>query len=141
MYKREIRNKRTNWQGGKWIRQPKRLAIMLRDALHCLYCGMGVEHGASLTLDHITPASYSTKAKNGANNLVTCCATCNSKRGNKTLYVWLCEEFGWERAGEVVLIVNHNRRKCIKKDLAFTKRLLKNQSITRYTGNAHKITR
>ena len=69
--------------GGKWIRQDKRLAIYLRDGLCCAYCGEAVEDGAVLTLDHIKPQS-----KGGSNhekNLVTACKRCNSARGNRPL--------------------------------------------------------
>jgi len=70
-------------QGGKWIRQDKRLAIYLRDGLCCTYCGATVEDGAVLTLDHVKPQS-----KGGSNhetNLVTACKRCNSARGNRPL--------------------------------------------------------
>jgi 5-methylcytosine-specific restriction endonuclease McrA len=66
-----------------WIRPVKRLAIYLRDGLACCYCGDGVEEGAVLTLDHVTPHS-----KGGTNheaNLITACRRCNSSRGNRTV--------------------------------------------------------
>lgn len=70
-----------------WIRQEKRLAIYLRDGLACAYCGVSVEEGAQLTLDHIKP--HSLGGTNKETNLVTCCLKCNSSRGNRTV-----EEFG-----------------------------------------------
>ena len=54
---------RGDWQGMNWIRQDKRLAIYLRDGLACAYCGHSVESGASLSLDHLKPAS-----KDGCNH-------------------------------------------------------------------------
>ena len=70
-------------QGMNWITQHKRLAIYLRDGLACAYCGASVEDGIKLTLDHIKP--YSKGGTNEANNLVTCCDTCNSSRGARAV--------------------------------------------------------
>jgi hypothetical protein len=70
-------------QGMNWIRKPKRLAIYLRDGLACCYCGLGVEDGAQMTLDHVTP--HSLGGSNHESNLVTCCHTCNSSRGNRSV--------------------------------------------------------
>jgi hypothetical protein len=53
--------------------------IMRRDNNACVYCGSKKD----LTIDHIVP-----KSKGGGNtwdNLVTCCITCNSKKGDKLL--------------------------------------------------------
>ena len=58
-------------QGMNWIRKEKRLAIYLRDGLACCFCGEGVEDGAKLTLDHLTPHSHG--GTNGAENLATAC--------------------------------------------------------------------
>lgn len=73
------------WQGMNWIRQEKRLAIYVRDQHTCQYCGLHLEDAPAGTasLDHLVPAS-----RNGTNhqtNLVTVCAGCNSKRGDKPL--------------------------------------------------------
>ena len=68
-------------QGMNWIRKEKRLALYLRDGLACCYCGEGIEDGAKLTLDHLTP--HSQGGKNSADNLVTACHRCNSSRGNR----------------------------------------------------------
>ena len=43
-----------------------------------MYCGSVKQ----LTLDHVIPKSRG--GKNTWNNLVTCCFTCNLKKGNKT---------------------------------------------------------
>ncbi len=137
---RTIRSTRSNtWQGSNWIRQDKRLAIMMRDGLHCMVCGKGVENGASLTLDHITPASVCSKPKNGANNLYTCCSTCNSSRGNRLLVEWMKEQrpTDWQ---ERILTINHNRHQGIAANRKFANEILQTRSITRYTGNGHCIT-
>lgn len=71
------------WNGMNWIRQDKRLAIYLRDGLACAYCGVSVESGAQLTLDHLKP--HSKGGENSDANLVTCCKRCNSSRGNRSV--------------------------------------------------------
>lgn len=70
-------------QGMNWIRREKRLALYLRDGLACGYCGEGIEDGARLTLDHLTP--HSQGGSNAATNLVTACHRCNSSRGARTV--------------------------------------------------------
>ena len=52
--------------------------IMRRDGYSCVYCG-SKKH---LTLDHVLPKSRG--GRNSWNNLVTCCTTCNMKKGNRT---------------------------------------------------------
>ena len=74
-------NRTEKSQGMNWISQHKRLAIYLRDGLACAYCGAGVEEGTKFTLDHLTP--YSLGGSNKETNLVTCCLSCNSARGNR----------------------------------------------------------
>ena len=72
------------WQGGKWIRNDRRLAIYLRDGLACVYCGQSVEEdGIVMTLDHLKPRSKG--GKNEPTNLITACKTCNSSRGNRAV--------------------------------------------------------
>ena len=71
------------WNGQKWIRNEKRLAIYLRDGLACAYCGSTIEDGAVLTLDHVKP--HSKGGDNKETNLVTCCRKCNCSRGNRSL--------------------------------------------------------
>jgi hypothetical protein len=69
--------------GSKWISRQKRLALYLRDGLACVWCGVGVEDGAALSLDHLTP--HSQGGTNEATNLVTACARCNSSRGERSV--------------------------------------------------------
>ncbi len=72
--------------GMNWIRKDQRLAIYLRDGMACVWCGDGVEDGATLTLDHCTP--YVRGGSNAASNLVTACRRCNSARGARSLRVF-----------------------------------------------------
>jgi 5-methylcytosine-specific restriction endonuclease McrA len=61
--------------------------IYRRDDHKCIYCGSG----DNLTLDHIIP-----KAKGGGNtweNLAVCCGTCNVRKGDKDVDVFL-KEYG-----------------------------------------------
>lgn len=54
--------------------------ILKRDNHSCVYCGSKKQ----LTIDHLIP-----KSKGGGNtwdNLVTCCISCNSKKGDKMLH-------------------------------------------------------
>ena len=74
-----------------WIRQERRLAIYLRDGLACVYCGIGIEEEAQLTLDHVVP--HSKNGKNDTLNLVTACKRCNSARGNRSV-LGFCKAVG-----------------------------------------------
>jgi hypothetical protein len=69
-----------------WIRQEKRLAIYLRDGCACVWCGLTVEEGAQLSLDHLVP--HSKGGSNDATNLVTACKRCNDSRGNRSSIEW-----------------------------------------------------
>ncbi len=72
------------WNGANsWIRKEKRISLYLRDGMACAYCGMGVEDGVTLSLDHIV--AHSNGGTNHETNLVTCCGKCNSSRGNRDI--------------------------------------------------------
>jgi 5-methylcytosine-specific restriction endonuclease McrA len=61
-------------------RKISRRALFARDGWRCVYCGTA---GHRLTLDHVVPRS-----KGGASvweNVVTACAPCNHRKGNRTL--------------------------------------------------------
>ena len=75
------------WQGARWIRRERRLAIYLRDGAACVYCGSSLEDGAILSLDHLRPVSAG--GGNSSRNLVTACRRCNSARGDRPLPAWL----------------------------------------------------
>lgn len=66
--------KAKRWQGSKWSRREKRLAIYQRDNHQCVYCGSDKR----LTLDHVKPRSKG--GSNARHNLVTACISCNSAR-------------------------------------------------------------
>lgn len=58
--------------------KPSRKSIHSRDGNKCVYCGAT----RNLTIDHIIPTS-----RGGGNewtNLVCCCISCNTKKGNRT---------------------------------------------------------
>tara|TARA_R100000426_G_scaffold78609_1_gene56152 strand:+ start:270 stop:722 length:453 start_codon:yes stop_codon:yes gene_type:complete len=88
------RNRKAKRHAGSWIAREKRQAIYFRDQRKCWYCGMSEsqiekdnikrnDFWNSLSLDHIVPDSQG--GSNLANNLITCCKRCNSKRGTKTI--------------------------------------------------------
>jgi 5-methylcytosine-specific restriction endonuclease McrA len=55
-------------------------SVLLRDRYTCAYCG--VQGDDTMTVDHVTP-----RAQRGIStwtNTVTCCAPCNSRKGNRT---------------------------------------------------------
>ncbi|MEA5523386.1 HNH endonuclease [Limnoraphis robusta] len=67
-----------------YVRLPKmnivvtRKNVIKRDGFRCQYCGKK----ESLTIDHVIP-----KSRGGSDewdNLTTCCATCNVKKGSRT---------------------------------------------------------
>ncbi|KAL4420238.1 hypothetical protein ABPG77_011062 [Micractinium sp. CCAP 211/92] len=59
--------------------------IILRDQGRCQYCGSA----KNLTIDHVVPQSKG--GRNTWENLVACCSTCNSRKGDKSL-----EQLGWK---------------------------------------------
>ncbi len=78
-------------QGMNWIAKDKGLAIYLRDEFRCVYCGKDL-HGAGageVGLDHVK--CYSAGGSNDESNLVTCCRSCNSSRGDKKINDWADE--------------------------------------------------
>jgi 5-methylcytosine-specific restriction endonuclease McrA len=85
-----VDRKRTNNKannGGKWIRPEKRRAIYIRDNLGCLYCGLHIDDGIELTLDHVLPTELG--GTNSERNLGTACKQCNCAKGKKTLRQFL----------------------------------------------------
>ena len=59
-------------------RKITRRAIFARDGWSCQYCGTG--HG-TLTVDHVIPRSKG--GSSGWDNIVTCCAPCNRRKGDR----------------------------------------------------------
>ena len=60
---------------------PTRVAVMLRDAYTCQYCG-DKPGQIGLTVDHVIPRSRG--GDHGWHNLVTACIRCNQRKGNLT---------------------------------------------------------
>jgi 5-methylcytosine-specific restriction endonuclease McrA len=61
-------------------RKISRRALFARDGWRCVYCGTA---NGRLTLDHVVPRSRG--GESVWENVVTSCATCNHKKGNRTL--------------------------------------------------------
>jgi 5-methylcytosine-specific restriction endonuclease McrA len=59
-------------------RKITRRAIFARDQWMCQYCGSG---RGSLTVDHVIPRSKG--GSSGWENIVTCCAPCNRRKGDR----------------------------------------------------------
>jgi 5-methylcytosine-specific restriction endonuclease McrA len=109
----------SNKNGMNWIRQEKRLAIYLRDGLHCAYCSRTIESdNITLTLDHLI-----TRSNNGSNhesNLITACHDCNAKRGDMDVSAFV---FANCKQPETVLVwIEQQRMKPL--NMAETKRII-----------------
>jgi 5-methylcytosine-specific restriction endonuclease McrA len=61
-------------------RKISRRALFARDGWRCVYCGTA---GGRLTLDHVVPRSRG--GDSVWENVVTSCAPCNLRKGNRTL--------------------------------------------------------
>jgi 5-methylcytosine-specific restriction endonuclease McrA len=61
-------------------RKISRRALFARDGWRCVYCG---ENGGRLTLDHVVPRSRG--GDSVWENVVTSCAPCNLRKGNRLL--------------------------------------------------------
>ncbi len=84
-------------QGSKWLHPTTRRRIYERDGWKCVWCHVEVErptlpedgilvrggiiHQASI--DHVVPRSRG--GSNRPSNLITCCARCNAKRGERSV--------------------------------------------------------
>jgi 5-methylcytosine-specific restriction endonuclease McrA len=61
-------------------RKISRRALFARDGWRCVYCGTS---GGRLTLDHVVPRSRG--GESVWENVVTACAPCNHRKGDRTL--------------------------------------------------------
>lgn len=64
--------------------------VFLRDQMRCQYCGKQDFSGKTLTYDHVIPrVKWKKLGKQGTptnwTNIVTCCTSCNRKKGEKTV--------------------------------------------------------
>jgi len=105
----------SKYQGSKWIRREKRLAIYLRDGLACIYCGATVEDGAMLTLDHIEP--HCNGGSNHEHNLVTACRRCNSSRANRPVEEFAAAVAGYLNRGTTAAQIVEHMNECTAKPL------------------------
>lgn len=83
------KDRRENWNGSKWIRPEKRLAIYIRDSFICCYCSRNLK-GANpqeISLDHIVAVNLG--GTNEADNLLTCCRNCNNRKQDQRIDEWL----------------------------------------------------
>ena len=62
-------------------RKISRRALFARDGWRCMYCGT---NGGRLTLDHVVPRSRG--GESVWENVVTSCAPCNLRKGNRLLH-------------------------------------------------------
>ena len=60
-------------------RKISRRALFARDGWRCVYCGTS---GGRLTLDHVVPRSRG--GESSWENVVTSCASCNHRKGDRT---------------------------------------------------------
>lgn len=117
-----MKSETKNWQGKHWIRDEKRLAIYLRDGLACTYCRLPVEGESGLSLDHLIPRSKG--GSNESTNLVTCCNTCNSSRGNRPMAqrVKAVAEYTQQTVSDIEKRVRNNRNR--KLDMAAAREIM-----------------
>lgn len=115
----------SNKNGSKWISQKKRVAIVvLRDNCQCVYCGSDQK----LTLDHIKPRNFG--GTHEAENLVTACQVCNSKRRDTEIADFVKTFDNWEQIADRIL------RQIVKPlDTQKAAELLLEKSCGKLTGN------
>ena len=65
--------------------------VFARDDWRCVYCGEQFPP-ASLTVDHVQPQMRG--GDNSGGNVVTACASCNSRKGHRRLAEFLLDEPG-----------------------------------------------
>lgn len=114
MPKHNKHNRGANGHGGScWIRREKRLAIYLRDGLSCCWCGLTIEDGITLTIDHVIPRSC--RGSNDTRNLISACLKCNANRADLSVSAFADVMADWFH-GEIsrVEIVAHVFRQAAK---------------------------
>jgi 5-methylcytosine-specific restriction endonuclease McrA len=120
MNARQLHNSRKG-RTSSWIRREKRLAIYLRDGVHCSYCGTDLRGArpCDMGLDHLESqdeckgrgnCTRSGKSMNHESNLVLACRSCNSSR----------QSMPWRQfaTGGAVDRILRNRRRVLNMELA-----------------------
>ena len=80
-----IRQKSTSVKAYRFEMQKIKLQLWKEYGNICVYCGKPFIF-KDLTLDHIVPLTKD--GKSNKKNLVLCCQSCNSKKGDK--FIWEC---------------------------------------------------
>lgn len=81
------------WHGSKWIRPALRQRIYARDGFRCVWCGRHAsEIEGPLSLDHFL--AHHAGGSNGAENLLTSCIGCNSRRQHRPALTFALESEG-----------------------------------------------
>jgi 5-methylcytosine-specific restriction endonuclease McrA len=113
------------WNGSKWCRRERRLAIYLRDGLACVYCGVGLEEGVTLSLDHLTP--HSQGGSNESSNLVTACRKCNSVRGSRPwrIFTTIVSQYINKNPESMQQHINRTRKRSV--DIDYAKKLIESR--------------
>lgn len=60
----------------------KKNKVLSKSNGHCWYCGIHITP-KTMTIDHVIPQSK--ERNNSISNLVPCCQSCNSKKGNRSM--------------------------------------------------------
>jgi len=71
------------------VSQSLRNRVIAKRGRICLYCGRGPLYRRALHLDHVVPQSHG--GKNEVSNLVPACNTCNHRKSNKDISVYVVE--------------------------------------------------
>jgi 5-methylcytosine-specific restriction endonuclease McrA len=79
-----------NKHGSNWIRKERRYAIYHRDNYTCCYCGEVFATHRGLSLDHVVARENG--GSNDSTNLVTACVSCNSRKGDTPIHLFVDEQ-------------------------------------------------
>lgn len=107
---------------GSHIRPAKRWRIYERDEHRCFYCGKRPKSLTGMQLDHMITKRYTGKEDNDEENLVSCCVSCNNKKGYRSVEQWAEDLLGlkpdqdWEgyAAGTTKMVEEERERRRLK---------------------------